>query len=790
MLNDALQAFTYLVATIYQYDRFEDVPDGELTPQPHEELPPQFGVGLPAVNSYVWRKWIAGALPQSVGKHSLFLRLPPEFRFAPNEPVFRRGLVIVTVLVSAYVARMPGTAKHFTLKNASTSEVEKIRIEAAFEFPKGALELEAIESEAELNRYYESLRGRHVLAGTVRVPRVIAGNVFWPPSREALERIQELRRQGEEITFAEVEGRDLSKAWEVFSIRDGLPAKKFSGGLLKQHVRSARESATGALGKIVDKGAKGLRQAGQFAGRVYSPTAGAPAVGEHADDLKASSGRLLKRSLRSARESVTGAVGKVADKGARRLRQAGQLIQKAYSTTAGGAQLVIEYADDFYSRTLGEDERQIIKHCPVVHQVLDLQPSLDADPEVFTSLYNVRVRPVLAAAALGGVGSATLAFDEVLSRVTRRVFDQHRLVGGWAAREIAAYVGGAKADAVNAYMDTVPGASVRGGGWVHRIQHGHDMAAVVEVTREYGTGGAVQALYHVLGRDFFTPAGIPILPAGSDQSYEFLTNLGLGKRAAAALLSVNFVEVLGGVMTALAVIRLWRLARSLHSDLRVRDLVERAAGAAEDSDFITATALLHEALSLRARDGTLALALGTVNLRADNRLNAHFAFRDATAWMAAEEPVLELGGAGISLRGIAAGMALATSDALVRSEQYASHWMDYVRELTRTGVTAFECVAGRLVDRKLIRRIPRTNVFPPRLLSAALNYYLAGRLAGAAMIVPDREIILSRACAKADAALAGLAKRIADSELLNTIALLRRIATVELQPITSVVSAT
>jgi hypothetical protein len=312
------------------------------------------------------------------------------------------------------------------------------------------------------------------------------------------------------------------------------------------------------------------------------------------------------------------------------------------------------------------------------------------------------------------------------------------------------------------------------------------MAAVVQATQEYGTGGAVQALYHILGRDFFTPAGIPILPAGSNESYEFLTNLGLGKRAAAHLLSVNFVEVLGGVMSALAVIRLWRLARSLRDDLTLRDLVQRAAAVAEESDFITATALLHEALSLRARDGTLALALGTVNLRADNRLNAHLAFRDATAWMAVEEPVLELGGAGISLRGIAAGMALATSDALVRSEQYSSHWMDYVRELTRTGVTAFESVARRLVDRKLIRRIPRTNVFPPRLLSAALNYYLAGRLAGAAMIVPDREIILSRTHGKADDALGRLAKRTGDSEVLNTIASLRRIATVELQPLTSV----
>lgn len=54
------------------------------------------------------------------------------------------------------------------------------------------------------------------------------------------------------------------------------------------------------------------------------------------------------------------------------------------------------------------------------------------------------------------------------------------------------------------------------------------------------------------------------------------------------------------------------------------------------------------------------------------------------------------------------------------------------------------------------------------------------------MIVPDREIILSRAHSKADEALSRLARRTADSEVLNTIAFLRRIATVELQPLTSV----
>src|SRR5438552_6574802 len=56
------------------------------------------------------------------------------------------------------------------------------------------------------------------------------------------------------------------------------------------------------------------------------------------------------------------------------------------------------------------------------------------------------------------------------------------------------------------------------GGWLHRLQHGHDLSAVAHMWWEHGFGGGAQALYHVYGRDFFTPHGIPILPAETDRA--------------------------------------------------------------------------------------------------------------------------------------------------------------------------------------------------------------------------------------------------------------------------------
>jgi len=109
----------------------------------------------------------------------------------------------------------------------------------------------------------------------------------------------------------------------------------------------------------------------------------------------------------------------------------------------------------------------------------------------------------------------------VLSRFTRTVFDSDHFIGGWAGQHMADMIGSEKVDAVN--MDHVPGTD-HVGGWLHRLQHGHDLSAVAHMWWEHGFGGGAQALYHVYGRDFFTPHGIPILPAETDRAYDLLTN--------------------------------------------------------------------------------------------------------------------------------------------------------------------------------------------------------------------------------------------------------------------------
>jgi hypothetical protein len=438
-------------------------------------------------------------------------------------------------------------------------------------------------------------------------------------------------------------------------------------------------------------------------------------------------------------------VAQLLPKGESAMSKVAGATKTAFDAVRANTEQATDYLSDLYDRQLGEDEARILDQCPLMKSIRGSAEIMAFDPTVFGTLFNVRTRPLITAAILACGGGVAVTFDEELSRITRRLFDSENFVGGWIKDSLAGVLGRDTVNAVNRFIDTVPGSTVMGGGVLHRIQHGHDLASVHDIWQEHGFEGGVQAVYHILGRDFFTPAGIPILPTGSKEVHGFLTEtLGIGKETAADLLSINFVEVLGSITSLVALWRLWKLARGVQENSRVRKLTERAADSAERLDFITATALLREALAIRPHDAHLTMMLASIYQRSGNLLQAHFAYRELVSITVADEPAIDLGGAAISLRGLAAAGALATSESLSRSDEYRGSWLEHILALSRAGVAAFENVAHGLSDRRIIKSMGETSVLPPRHLSAALNFYLAGRTAGAAMFLPEREESLRR----------------------------------------------
>jgi Tfp pilus assembly protein PilF len=294
----------------------------------------------------------------------------------------------------------------------------------------------------------------------------------------------------------------------------------------------------------------------------------------------------------------------------------------------------------------------------------------------------------------------------------------------------------------------------------------------------------LQALYHIYGRDFLTPAGIPILPAGSEDMYSFLTaDLGLSPVAAADVLSINAVELLGGILSVFAVIRLAAVARRMLEDRRIAKRVERATTALERKDFLTASQALREACSAKPRDTGLTLLLAATYHRSGNTLQAHFEYRNVVEWGSGDEPSVEVGGAAISLRGIAATGALATSDALAKSPDHRDAWRKHVVELGRAGISAFESVANDNVDRRFVKALGEGSLLPPQLLSAAVNSYMAGQLAGAAMLLPEREEALQRAARTCDEHLIAVQARRSVQDRVSDLGFMRRLVQSELLPL-------
>ena len=112
--------------------------------------------------------------------------------------------------------------------------------------------------------------------------------------------------------------------------------------------------------------------------------------------------------------------------------------------------------------------------------------------------------------------------------------------------------------------------------------------------------------------------------------------------------------------------------------------------------------------------------------------------------MLKDDPGLTIGGAEISFRGIAGLGALSTISAVARVKEYEAHWVDRFKELARATADAFEQMAKSLIDRRYIRKWGEQSLLPPRYLSAAINYRLAGQVVGQSLVLPNRESRLQR----------------------------------------------
>jgi len=192
-----------------------------------------------------------------------------------------------------------------------------------------------------------------------------------------------------------------------------------------------------------------------------------------------------------------------------------------------------------------------------------------------------------------------------ISRFTRDLMDHDQAaVQQWLRRVFSPE----QAREISIWMDTAP-ASEYAGGWAHRLHHGHDLSAMATLTQEHGFVGTAEWMNHVWLRDFWTPHGVPYLPAGSGTVYEWLIDLGLSPSTAMSVLSLNAAETASGVLIFFSAMRAKRVFGSISRARKYRSSLNQVVALVEEGSESEALRLVGEIETFAEKSGAEHLRL-------------------------------------------------------------------------------------------------------------------------------------------------------------------------------------
>ncbi|WP_194757495.1 hypothetical protein [Aliidiomarina indica] len=290
-----------------------------------------------------------------------------------------------------------------------------------------------------------------------------------------------------------------------------------------------------------------------------------------------------------------------------------------------------------------------------------------------------------------------------------------------------------EAKEISAWMDAAPGYSVAGG-WAHRLHHGHDMDAMMQLYEEYGAVGALEWANHVWMRDFWTPHGVPYLPVGSGSLYDWLVSQGVSPSTAMSVLSINAAEAVSGIFMWRSGLRLVSACKNFvkyKAAVKCLETIETLSSKAED--HINAIELVQEYELERKFDDApaLRLELAITCLKQSFAKNTpraaewgHAAFNISKQLCRKRSDSIESipyhGGTEVSLRGIAAQIIAAAYTSHVQLEKVANQ---EIVTLINAGISSFIELAEHQKKKRL--HAGGKTLMSYRPFSAATNLNLA-----------------------------------------------------------------
>jgi hypothetical protein len=168
----------------------------------------------------IWQVWRTGQLPHVLGEHEVDLSLPSNLHQEVNGRAVETFALKTKIRVIGLVVTLQGKAQNYALVNAADEAVERVLTDVSFEASESNLPVTAIASEEQL-QIFLSRPGAVRVTARMGLPRIVYGNLYWPPSERVVrilkEHEQDLAASNPVFTFQELEGTDLQTVWEPIS---------------------------------------------------------------------------------------------------------------------------------------------------------------------------------------------------------------------------------------------------------------------------------------------------------------------------------------------------------------------------------------------------------------------------------------------------------------------------------------------------------------------------------------------------------------------------------------------
>src|SRR5258706_217181 len=177
---------------------------------------------------FLWRMWLSGNVPTTLGEHELDLPLPSNLYQMVNGKTVATYAIVAKVRVLGIIVTLEGKAKEYALVNAANEAVEKGLIEVSFEADASGsnspvtLQITVISSEDQLQEFSHRPGSIQLTIGRIKLPRIVNGPIYWPPSERVAKILEDRWRAFEagEIPapqlsdLQDIEGTDLQSIWE------------------------------------------------------------------------------------------------------------------------------------------------------------------------------------------------------------------------------------------------------------------------------------------------------------------------------------------------------------------------------------------------------------------------------------------------------------------------------------------------------------------------------------------------------------------------------------------------